>query len=157
MEGHSTFAVKHSFPKFARRLSVLSMEWSGSFSREEYLAFAYIIAEEDNPGVITMESFKRAVEFGSVALAEYARHRTSDFTHGYYSRGSAGHGIGGIEGVLDGRGSRNSAVECSGGEESAETEREEEGGGGAQTRFSRDVVEAMLRRAASEARWVLSA
>lgn len=128
------------------------MEWSGSFSREEYLAFAHIIAEEDNPGVITLESFKRAVDLGSVTLAAFAQHRTSGFTHG-----GAGHGVGGIEGVRDYGGSGNSAMECPEGEEPAATEGEEEGGGGAQTQFSRDTVEATLRRAASEARWVLSA
>lgn len=151
-------SITASFSKFAKKLSVLSMEWSGSFSREEYLALAHIIAEEDNPGVITLESFKRAADLGSVALAAFARPRTGNFAHGYYSHGDAGHGVGEIEGVQDDAGSRDSAVEYPGGEESeTATDGKEKRGGGEKTQFSRDAVEATLRRAASEARWGLLA
>lgn len=57
-----------TFAKFARRLSILSMEWSGNFFKEEYLALAQDIGEEDTPGIVTLESFKGAVEAGSVPL-----------------------------------------------------------------------------------------
>lgn len=55
-------------PKFARRLSVLSMEWSGNFSKEEYLALAQDLSEEDTPGVVTLESFTCAAKTGAVHL-----------------------------------------------------------------------------------------
>eukprot|EP00752_Nemacystus_decipiens_P014298 g12718.t1 len=69
-----TFRIATSFDKmmdavkFARRLSVLSMEWSGNFSKEEYLALAQDLSEEDTPGVITLESFMSAAKSGAVNL-----------------------------------------------------------------------------------------
>ncbi|CAM9470835.1 unnamed protein product, partial [Hapterophycus canaliculatus] len=56
-------------PEFARRLSVLSMEWSGNFSKEEHLALAQHIADEDIPGMITLESFRFATEAGATFFA----------------------------------------------------------------------------------------
>ncbi|CAN0132093.1 unnamed protein product, partial [Ectocarpus sp. 8 AP-2014] len=52
--------------EFARRLSTLSMEWSGNFSKEEYLALAQDIGEGDTPGIVTLESFTVVAESGSV-------------------------------------------------------------------------------------------
>ncbi|CAM9202859.1 unnamed protein product [Ectocarpus fasciculatus] len=54
--------------EFARRLSTLSMEWSGNFSKEEYLALAQDIGQEDTPGIVSLESFKGAAEAGSLHL-----------------------------------------------------------------------------------------
>ncbi|CAM9291927.1 unnamed protein product [Scytosiphon promiscuus] len=59
-----------SIPEFARRLSVLSMEWSGNFSKEEYLALAQDISDEDLPGTITLESFRFAAEVGVTFLSQ---------------------------------------------------------------------------------------
>lgn len=55
--------------KFARRLSVLSMEWSGNFSKEEYLALAQDIVDDDVPDTITLESFRFAAEAGGTSFA----------------------------------------------------------------------------------------
>lgn len=45
------------------------MEWSGNFSKEEYLALAQDLSEEDIPGIVTLESFKCAAKNGSVSLS----------------------------------------------------------------------------------------
>lgn len=60
------FAPKN---KFSKTLSIFSMHWSGSFSREECLALSQILAEEDTPDVVSMGSFKCAADIGSLALA----------------------------------------------------------------------------------------
>lgn len=41
------------------------MQWSGNFSKEEYLALAQEISEEDLPGVVTLESFMCAAKNGA--------------------------------------------------------------------------------------------
>lgn len=52
------------------------MEWSGNFSKEEYLALAQDIGEGDTPGIVTLESFKVVAESGSVPLyPEYSPRR----------------------------------------------------------------------------------
>lgn len=67
--------------KFARRLSTLSMEWSGNFSKEEYLALAQDIGQEDTPGIVSLESFKGAAEAGSLHLCpEYSPLRSEKGT-----------------------------------------------------------------------------
>lgn len=55
-------------PQFAERLSVLSIQWSHNFSREECLALAESLCsdDDDTPGIMTIESFTAAVEYGIV-------------------------------------------------------------------------------------------
>ncbi|CAN0435422.1 unnamed protein product, partial [Laminaria digitata] len=61
--------------KFAQVLSVLSMEWSGKFFLEEYLALAQDISQEGTADVVTLSSFKRAAHIGCAAFALQCRSR----------------------------------------------------------------------------------
>lgn len=49
------------------------MEWSGNFSKEEYLALAQDVSEEDTPGIVTLESYKCAAKNGVVCLPRHSR------------------------------------------------------------------------------------
>lgn len=51
------------------------MEWSGNFSKEEYLALAQDLTEEDAPGVVTLESFMFAAKNGAVCPPSRCREK----------------------------------------------------------------------------------
>lgn len=76
------YALVHRTKKFARRLSVRSIEWSGNFSQEEYVALARNLSGEDTRGLITLDSFKNAVEVGSATLAAEKKLRRREKHHG---------------------------------------------------------------------------
>ncbi len=77
------------------------MEWSGNFSKEEYLAFAQDISDEDMPGFVTLESFKYASTAGSTSLAQgfpsFLRKRRDENSTLVRGTGASNHGDGGDE------------------------------------------------------------
>ncbi|CAN0415987.1 unnamed protein product [Ectocarpus sp. 12 AP-2014] len=139
--------------EFARRLSTLSMEWSGNFSKEEYLALAQDIGEGDTPGIVTLESFKVVAESGSVPLyPEYSPRRREKGTTVVDS--AAKDTLQGPSGLDDGGGGEACHVaefDDTARDESRSCARRAKGAEGSGT-AAQETLHATLRKAASRAR-----
>lgn len=139
------------FPKFAKRLSTLSIQWSGRYSKEEYRSLAQTISENDTPGIVTLDAFTCAAHAGSLSVRGAGgdnRNRGAERNTQFARDGSSGAERCEVEEFQVDQAGDDGGLVASG--ESLRGTKP--GTGGESTTYHREVVEATLKRAASEAR-----
>lgn len=144
------------------------MQWSGNFSLEDHLALAETLSEEDDPHLITIESFSSAVSVGSQVVGALRDERGSREARARQEGGRAGASSGMR---ADGDETTNASDKCDRIATAGEdvdvqsctgcdvVEFGDDGGGfgrrrGDCSRQPAAAWEATLERAAAEARWV---